>query len=137
MPSTGTPIASSAGSAAGASVSYTELGPPERIRPRGASARICSIGAVQGRTTEKTLNSRMRRAISWVYCEPKSRMTMVEVSTVSIVNGVRRGTRLGPQTSAWRPVPGAAEDVADFFDHLTVSYTHLRAHETVLDLVCR
>ncbi len=37
-------------------------------------------GVVQGSTTEKTLNSRMRRAMSCVYCEPKSRMTMVELA---------------------------------------------------------
>ena len=28
-------------------------------------------------------------------------------------------------------------DPENEFDHGTVSYTHLRAHETVLDLVCR
>src|SRR5580698_8168712 len=87
MPNTGTPIASSAGSAAGASASYTEHGPPERISPSGFSARTCSIGTVQGSTTENTLNSRILRAISWVYCDPKSRMTIVEVSTKPIVNG--------------------------------------------------
>src|SRR6185312_7319523 len=40
----------------------------------------------QGSTTEKTLNSRMRRAMSWVYCDPKSRITIVEVCTEAIVN---------------------------------------------------
>src|ERR1019366_2241828 len=38
----------------------------------------------------------MRRAINWVYCDPKSRMTIVEVSTESIVNGALRRTRSGP-----------------------------------------
>src|SRR5579859_4116703 len=65
------------------------------MSPSGASARICSMGAVQGRTTEKTLNSRMRRAMSWVYCDPKSRMTIVEVSTNPIVNV---GSNSGPDT---------------------------------------
>ena len=32
----------------------------------GAGSRPCE--AVQGRTTEKTFCSRMRRAMSWVYC---------------------------------------------------------------------
>jgi len=36
---------------------------------------------VHGKTTEKTLNSRILRAMSWVYCDPKSRITIVEVST--------------------------------------------------------
>jgi hypothetical protein len=36
---------------------------------------------VQGSTTEKTFCSRIRRAISCVYCEPKSRITIVWVST--------------------------------------------------------
>ncbi len=84
MPSTGTPIASTSGSAAGAAASYTLHGPPERITPFGASARIFSREAVHGSTTENTLNSRMRRAISCVYCEPKSRMTIVEVSTIPV-----------------------------------------------------
>jgi hypothetical protein len=50
------------------------------MMPRGLSARTSASGVVQGSTTEKTLNSRMRRAMSCVYCEPKSRMTMVEVA---------------------------------------------------------
>ena len=37
--------------------------------------------ALQGRTTEKTFCSRMRRAMSCVYWLPKSRMTIEEVST--------------------------------------------------------
>src|SRR5690348_14925949 len=80
MPSTGTRKSSTAGSAGGASASYTEHGPPDRMIPSGFCARTCSMGAVQGSTTEKTFCSRMRRAISCVYCEPKSRMTIEEVS---------------------------------------------------------
>src|SRR5258708_38437390 len=44
--------------------------------PTGRYLRISSRDAVQGRTTEKTFSSRMRRAMSCVYCEPKSRMTI-------------------------------------------------------------
>src|SRR6185437_16015677 len=80
MPSTGTSSSSMAGSAGGASASYTEHGPPDRMIPSGFCARTCSMGAVQGSTTENTFCSRMRRAISCVYCEPKSRMTIEEVS---------------------------------------------------------
>src|SRR5215469_6970406 len=46
------------------------------MMPAGWQLLISSRDAVQGRTTEKTFSSRIRRAISWVYCEPKSRMTM-------------------------------------------------------------
>src|SRR5690242_4022719 len=80
MPSTGTPSPSTAGSAGGASASYTEHGPPERITPMGFWALISSIEAVQGKTTEKTFCSRTRRAMSCTYCAPKSRMTIEEVS---------------------------------------------------------
>src|ERR1017187_6802655 len=93
MPSTGTPSFSSLGSAAGASASYTDEGPPERMRPSGFSARISAIGAVQGSTTEKTFSSRIRRAISCVYCEPKSRMTIVWVSTLQVWQGHGRDVK--------------------------------------------
>ena len=45
--------------------------------PTGAQLLISSSEAVQGSTTEKTFCSRMRRAMSCVYCAPKSRMTML------------------------------------------------------------
>ena len=48
----------------------------------GRRERISASEAVQGRTTEKTFCSRMRRAMSWVYWLPKSRMTIEEVSTL-------------------------------------------------------
>ena len=67
MPRVGRPSSRIAGSAAGASESYTDEGPPERMMPSGFRAWISARGAVQGRTTEKTLSSRMRRAMSWVY----------------------------------------------------------------------
>src|SRR5579872_1235861 len=60
----------------GAPVSYTEFGPPERTMPTGSNLRICSIPAVHGRIALKTCCSRIRRAISCVYCPPKSSTTM-------------------------------------------------------------
>ena len=84
MPSSGRPVFSTAGSALGAAASYTLDGPPESTMPFGSSASTSLNGAVHGSTTENTLNSRMRRAISWVYCEPKSRITIVEVSTSTV-----------------------------------------------------
>src|SRR5580693_3128076 len=76
MPSTGTSSCSTCGSHSGASLSYTELGPPDRTMPTGSSARTSSSLAVHGRTAENTCCSRMRRAISCVYCPPKSRTTI-------------------------------------------------------------
>src|SRR4029077_17029937 len=73
--STGTPSWRTFGSHLGASTSYTELGPPERTRPTGSSARISSSEAVHGRIAENTSCSRMRRAINCVYWPPKSRTT--------------------------------------------------------------
>src|SRR5206468_2952826 len=81
MPSTGNPSSKTFGSAAGASASYTDEGPPERMIPTGEYLRISSILALQGRTAEKTFCSRTRRAISCEYCAPKSRTTIDWVST--------------------------------------------------------
>src|SRR5580700_6695899 len=81
MPSTGRPSSKTRGSADGASASYTELGPPDKTSPTGEWLRISSKEAVHGSTTEKTLCSRMRRAMSCEYCAPKSRTTMDWVST--------------------------------------------------------
>src|SRR5277367_353185 len=76
MPSTGTPSCSTWGSHIGASLSYTELGPPDKTTPTGSSERISSSFAVHGKTAENTCCSRMRRAISCVYCPPKSSTTI-------------------------------------------------------------
>src|SRR5580658_6506364 len=48
--------------------------------PTGEQLLTSSSEAVQGSTTEKTFCSRMRRAMSCVYCAPKSRMTMDSLS---------------------------------------------------------
>src|SRR5579884_2405518 len=42
----------------------------------GFCARMSSSETVQGSTAEKTFCSRMRRAMSCVYCDPKSRITI-------------------------------------------------------------
>src|SRR5579883_461317 len=49
--------------------------------PTGEELRISSSDALQGSTAEKTLSSRIRRAISCEYCAPKSRTTIDGVST--------------------------------------------------------
>src|ERR1035438_10160603 len=104
MPSTGRPSSKTLLFANGASLSYTDEGPPERMMPTGEELRISSTVALKGRTTEKTFCSRMRRAISCEYCAPKSRTMMDWVSTdeflrlwaqkqKSFNHGVHRGTR--------------------------------------------
>ena len=55
--------------------------------PRGLRARTSVDGHHSGRAAQKTFCSRMRRAMSWVYCDPKSRMTIVWVSTFQCGRG--------------------------------------------------
>src|ERR1039457_4308088 len=79
MPSTGTPSAKIFLSGNGAFLAYTLDGPPDKMMPRGASAAISTAGVSWHRMTEYTLHSRMRRAITCVYCDPKSKMTICSV----------------------------------------------------------
>src|SRR5258706_12835700 len=44
--------------------------------PFGASLASSAAGVLKRRITEYTLHSRIRRAITCVYCEPKSKMTI-------------------------------------------------------------
>ena len=57
--------------------SETLFGPPDRMMPAGRCARIRSSGVSGGQISEYTESSRRRRAMSCVYCEPKSRTMMV------------------------------------------------------------
>ena len=45
--------------------------------PAGLRARILSAGVSGAQISEYTDSSRRRRAISWVYCDPKSRTMIV------------------------------------------------------------
>src|SRR5580698_1169828 len=80
MPSTGMPRFQIAGSQCGAPLPYTLAGPPLRISPFGL--RVASFAAEVSnlRICENTWHSRIRRAITCVYCEPKSRMTICSVA---------------------------------------------------------
>ena len=51
----------------------------------------------------------------------------------------RKGLRVGgvDGRAAFRITSGQIEEDGGWVDDDAVSYTHLRAHETVLDLVCR
>ena len=77
MPSTGTPASKTPGSQRGADASETLRGPPDSTMPAGRRSRISPIGVLNGRISEYTDNSRRRRAMSCVNCDPKSRTTMV------------------------------------------------------------
>src|SRR5438445_511933 len=77
MPRMGRPSWYTSGSGWGAPASYTEAGPPLKINPRGARRRTSSAAMSPGTSSQYTLASRTRRAISWLYCEPKSRTSTV------------------------------------------------------------
>src|SRR5436190_5698961 len=72
MPKTGTPASNRAGSTCGAPDSYTLDGPPDRMIAAGRLASSCSTGMECGTSSEYTLASRTRRAMSWAYWAPKS-----------------------------------------------------------------
>src|SRR5262245_9538569 len=86
MPRTGTWAAYSEGSIEGASSTWTDAGPPERMMPFGRRASISDSGIVRGTISEYTCASRTRRAISCAYCAPKSTTSTVsncEASTAT------------------------------------------------------
>src|SRR6266850_1461688 len=80
MPRTGTPRSKTRRSTRGAPFSYTLSGPPESTIPRGERARRAARVVLGGTISEYTCSSRRRRAMSCVYCDPKSRMTMASRS---------------------------------------------------------
>src|SRR6478735_5960339 len=59
------------------------------MTPLGLSAAISAAGISNGTMTEYTLHSRMRRAMTCVYCEPKSRMTICSVIEAGEFGAVR------------------------------------------------
>src|SRR5882672_6668580 len=82
MPSNGRPDSSRRLSGSGASSSYTLDGPPESTRAAKPPPSTRSTGSVHGRISEYTPSSRMRRAMSWVYCPPKSRIATLLATRV-------------------------------------------------------
>ena len=59
-------------------LSYDEIAAAtDSTMPAGFRAAISAIGVLKWTTSEYTDSSRRRRAINWVYCEPKSRTMMV------------------------------------------------------------
>src|SRR5438034_6552981 len=88
MPSTGKPTARTSGSSDGASGSYTDAGPPERIRPAGRFAMSSVTGRSCGTISEYTWHSRTRRAISCAYCAPRSTTRTGRGSCSAVIRSV-------------------------------------------------
>src|SRR4028118_1489175 len=61
----------------GALASLTEKGDPERMMPFRPGSN--SKPLEKGRISQKTLASRTALAISWVYCDPKSRIRIFSI----------------------------------------------------------
>ena len=73
------PASKSRLSTCGAPLAYTLAGPPLRMMPAGRRL-FSTLAGVSCRTiSEKTLSCRMRRAMTCVYCDPKSRMMILLV----------------------------------------------------------
>jgi len=58
------------GPATGNFLAYTLDGPPDKMMPTGCQRGDFHRRSVVARMTEYTLHSRMRRGITWVYCDP-------------------------------------------------------------------
>src|SRR5271157_3369872 len=97
-------MASTAASHFGASLSYTELGPPDKIIPAGSSLRISSSAVVHGNIALNTCCSRTRRAINWVYCPPKSSTTTPPCSVFSFPCSFSTFTPVAPSILASQPL---------------------------------
>src|SRR5262249_26124098 len=74
MANTGSPRSDTPDERRGACATRTDAGPPDRISARAPDSLIRSEVAVPGRISQYTPSSRTVRAMSWVYCEPKSKM---------------------------------------------------------------
>src|SRR6478672_10252443 len=114
MPSVGSASSNSSFDTSGAPASYTDDGPPDSTSAEGRIMRICSSGMLNGWISQYTLSSRLRRAISCVYCDPKSRMRTISrfTDTVSprsggaLVLGEHRADAVGEQTHQRRQLAG-------------------------------
>src|SRR3954452_9368911 len=90
MPSTGTPSSKSSRRSSGAPSEYTDAGPPDSTSAAGRRARIRSREVSWGSNSANTPHSRIRRAISWEYCPPKSR-TRTSSRADSAIGGAAGG----------------------------------------------
>src|SRR4030095_15384537 len=100
------------GSTLGAPGESTLDGPPERTIPRGFQARMRSRSQVCGWISQSTWCSRRRRAISCVYCAPKSRIRMRSLCTSGGMVRLRSG-RVALRTCSSRWARGEAGRLLD------------------------
>src|SRR6478735_1804921 len=111
MPSTGRPSSNRPGSLLGEASSYTLWGPPLKMMAWGAIFLIASSLMVPGWISQYTWHSRIRRAISCVYCEPQSRIrTLCRAAMMAL-----------PLT--WRP--GAANPFAEGLKMRSIPVCHV------------
>src|SRR3954453_16998802 len=131
MPSTGTPSSNTAFGARSSCSSYVEAWLPERMTPFGANSRTNASLTSFGWISQKTCASRMRRAISCVTCEPKSRIRILSCMSggawrgrsgdapharcVEVAPGERERDKLHERTEVERraDAPVAARQVRD------------------------
>src|SRR3982751_6133343 len=85
MPSVGRFSSSKAFASFGEVFRPTLAGPPERMIAFGFFARRCSGVTEKGSISQYTPRLRTERAMSWVNCEPKSRMTTGDSNIGTIV----------------------------------------------------
>src|SRR5579885_3348302 len=99
--------------------------------PAGSNLRISSTEALQGRMAEKTCCSRMRRAMSCVYCPPKSRTTTPprSVSMAPPCSSVCRAA-----VSIKPPVSGY-DEIHEFIGHNDLLHDALAVHVLLDELL--
>src|SRR5438552_4143778 len=69
------------------------------MMPRGSSARTRSTDTSCRAIWQKTFCSRTRRAMSWPYCEPKSRIRMRSVAGKGVISFDPSGMLILPYTT--------------------------------------
>src|SRR6478672_7332365 len=79
MPSSGRPLSHTSCGALGAPCSVVDSGPPDRMMPFAPNAAISAGSWSHAQISQYTPSSRMRRAISCVYCAPKSRIRILSL----------------------------------------------------------
>src|SRR5579859_2407678 len=79
MPRMGKPESNTSCGALGAPGSVVDSGPPERMMPLAPNAAISAGSWSHAQISQYTPISRTRRAISCVYCAPKSRMRILSL----------------------------------------------------------
>src|SRR6476659_4586662 len=98
MASTGRPLSHTCCGARGAPSTVVDSGPPDRMMPFAPNFAISAGSWSHAQISQYTPISRMRRAMSCVYCAPKSRMRIL--SLCRSVMGAVHGSTGSPRTAA-------------------------------------